>query len=229
MKERTPAKGEPGDLKILRCGLFVASAVSLPLLGFSFSLYTGAHRGRFLMVPKAASSLSSTSGLPSPGPGGWVSSSLCTQRGSQCFPRALCSLHILCACPPDHRPLEDRGAGFLSAIRSFTRLFTCVLCELLSVPGPVLAACVGSWSGERSEPGPDRVVQCWACRDRMLFPAPCARQRVGWERPAVQTCWGKCPSPTSSISLSVKQPPQKGVVRSQGCGCTWQRKSTAAR
>ena len=84
-------------------------------------------------------------------------------------------------------------------------------------------------SGERSEPGPDRVVQCWACRDRMVFPAPCARQRVGWEQPAVQTCWGKCPSPTSSISLSVKQPPQKGVVRSQGCGCTWQRKSTAAR
>lgn len=78
-----------------------------------------------------------------------MSNSLCTQRGSQCLPRALCSLHILCACPPDHRPLGDGGAGFLSAIRSFTHSFTClftsVLCELLSVPGPVLAACVGSW------------------------------------------------------------------------------------
>ena len=206
----------------------VASAVSLRRLGSPFFLHTGAHRGRFLVVPKAASSLSSTSGLPSPGPGGWVSSSRCTQRDGQCFPRALCSLSSVCASPPDHRPLEDRGAGFHSAIRSFTCSFTCVLCELLSVPGPVLAACVGSWSGERSEPGPDRVVQCWACRDRMVFPAPCARQRVGWERPAVQTCWGKCPSPTSSISLSVKQLPQKGVARSQGGGCTWQNKSTAA-
>lgn len=235
MRHEREDAGQRGARRPKNSPLWTVCGLSriLPLRSFSFSLYTEAHRGRFLVVPKAASSLSSTSSFPSPGPGGWVSSSLCMQRGSQYFPRALCSLSILCAAPADHRPLEDRGTGFLSATRSFAHSFThsltCVLDELLSVPGPVLAACVDSWSGERSEPGPDRVVQCWACRDRMVFPAPCARQRVGWERPAVQTCWGKCPSPTSSISLSLKQPPQKGVVRSQGWGCTWQKKSTAAR
>lgn len=147
-----------------------------------------------------------------------MSSSLCMQRGSQYFPRALCSLSILCAAPADHRPPGGQGHYALSHpfIRSLVHSsLTCVLDELLSVPGPVLAACVDSWSGERSEPGRTGWYSAGpAGTDE--YSAPCARQRWGGSGPAVQACWGKCPSPTSSISLSLKQPPQKGFVRSQG-------------
>ena len=126
MRHEREDAGQRGARRPKNSPLWTVCGLSriLPLRGFSFSLYTEVHRGRFLVVPKAAPSLSSTSSFPSPGPGSWVSSSLCMQRGSQYFPRALCSLSILCAGPADHRPLEDRGTGFLSATRSFAHALT---------------------------------------------------------------------------------------------------------
>lgn len=153
-----------------------------------------------------------------------MSGSLGVRRGKPVLPKVLCSLSILCACPPGHRPLEDRGPSFLSSIHPFTP----VLNEPLSVPGPVLGwLCeTGScfrrlpvWWEVRARPRQGGIVLGLQGQDGIPGALCPAEGRAG------VACGidmlGQVPPPTSSVSSSAKQPPQKVFVASQGGECTW--------